>query len=309
MLTVATDKPAYPPYFEDDDPTNGEGFESAVAYAIAKQLGYPPAKVKWTVEPFNSSYAPGPKDFDFDVNEISITPPREKAVDFSSPYYTANQAVVALKDSDAAKATSLADLQDAKIGVQIGTTSLDAAEEVIEPEQQAGSLQQLQRRRHGAEERTDRRRRRRPADGALHHRRPGPERDRGRPVRRSRRRPVGRAAGQRLTADRLRLRSGRRAEELRRARPDHPALDEPGRRRPRTSAQDDLSLGAVGAKAQLAAPSPPGVRIGGRVTETAVISDRRLEREAAKRRQARRGQAIAAALQRRSSSAASPPGS
>jgi polar amino acid transport system substrate-binding protein len=133
VLTVATDKPAYPPYFEDDDPTNGEGFESAVAYAIAKQLGYPAAKVNWTVEPFNSSYAPGPKDFDFDVNQITITPPREKAVDFSAPYYTANQAVVALKDSDAAKAKSLAELQDAKLGVQIATTSLEAAEEEIEP--------------------------------------------------------------------------------------------------------------------------------------------------------------------------------
>jgi polar amino acid transport system substrate-binding protein len=133
VLTVATDKPAYPPYFEDNDPTNGEGFESAVAFAIAKQLGYPPAKVEWTVEPFNSSYAPGPKSFDFDVNQISITPPREKAVDFSAPYYTANQAVVALKDSDAAKATSLSELQDAQLGVQIATTSLEAAEAEIEP--------------------------------------------------------------------------------------------------------------------------------------------------------------------------------
>jgi polar amino acid transport system substrate-binding protein len=136
VLTVATDKPAYPPYFEDDDPTNGEGFESAVAYAIGKQLGYPAAKVKWTVEPFNSSYAPGPKDFDFDLNEISITPPRQKVVDFSSPYYTANQAVVALKDSDAAGATSVADLADTRIGVQIGTTSLSAVEEVIDPSEQ-----------------------------------------------------------------------------------------------------------------------------------------------------------------------------
>jgi len=133
VLTVATDKPAYPPYFEDNDPTNGEGFESAVAYAIAKQLGYPPAKVDWTVESFNASFAPGPKDFDFDVNQISITPPREKAVDFSAPYYKANQAVVALKDSDAAQAKSLADLQDAKIGVQIGTSSLEEAETEIEP--------------------------------------------------------------------------------------------------------------------------------------------------------------------------------
>jgi polar amino acid transport system substrate-binding protein len=135
-LTVATDKPAYPPYFEDDEPANGEGFESAVAFAIGKQLGYKPAQVKWTVEPFNSSYAPGPKDFDFDVNEISITPPRAKVVDFSSPYYTANQAVVALKDSDAAGATSIADLEDTRIGVQIGTTSLSAVEEVIGPSSQ-----------------------------------------------------------------------------------------------------------------------------------------------------------------------------
>jgi polar amino acid transport system substrate-binding protein len=135
-LTIATDKPAFPPYFEDDDPTNAEGFESAVAYAIAEQLGYPASKVEWTVEPFNSSYAPGPKDFDFDVNQISVTPVREKAVDFSSPYYTANQAVVALKDSDAAAAKSLADLEGAQIGVQIGTTSLDAVEEEIDPSEE-----------------------------------------------------------------------------------------------------------------------------------------------------------------------------
>ncbi len=135
-LTVATDKPAYPPYFEDDDPTNGEGFESAVAYAVAANLGFAKADVDWTVVPFNSSYAPGPKDFDFDVNQISITPTREKAADFSAPYYTANQAVVALKDSEAADATSLADLQSAKIGVQIGTTSLDGVEEKIEPSEQ-----------------------------------------------------------------------------------------------------------------------------------------------------------------------------
>jgi polar amino acid transport system substrate-binding protein len=136
VLTVATDKPAFPPYFEGDDPTNGEGFESAVAYAIGKHLGYPPAKVEWTVEPFNSSYAPGPKDFDFDVNEISITPARSKVVDFSSPYYTANQAVVALKDSGAAKATTLADLADTRFGVQIGTTSLTAVEDSISPGEQ-----------------------------------------------------------------------------------------------------------------------------------------------------------------------------
>jgi polar amino acid transport system substrate-binding protein len=135
-LTVATDKPAYPPYFEDDTPSNGKGFESAVAYAIAKQLGFAPTEVKWTVEPFNASYAPGKKKFDFDLNQISITPARQKRVDFSEPYYTAPQAVVALKKSDAASAGSLADLKDAKIGVQIGTTSLDAVTATIAPSSQ-----------------------------------------------------------------------------------------------------------------------------------------------------------------------------
>jgi polar amino acid transport system substrate-binding protein len=135
-LTVATDKPAYPPYFENNDPANGRGFESATAYAIADQLGYSRSDVKWVVEPFNSSYAPGPKNFDFDVNEISITPPRQQHVDFSAPYYTANQAVVAAKGSSAAGAKSLSDLKDAAIGVQIGTTSLDAVNSEIQPSSQ-----------------------------------------------------------------------------------------------------------------------------------------------------------------------------
>ena len=134
-LTIATDDPAFPPYFEDNDPTNGEGFESATAYAIADQLGFAQDDVEWTVEAFNSSFAPGPKDFDFDLNEISITPKRAEQVDFSIPYYEAEQAVVALKDSDAAAATSLADLADADIGVQIGTTSLDAVNASIQPSQ------------------------------------------------------------------------------------------------------------------------------------------------------------------------------
>lgn len=132
-LTVATDKPAFPPYFVADDPTNGEGFESAVAFAIAEQLGFSEADVDWVVEPFNSSYAPGPKDFDLDLNQISITPKRAEQVDFSSPYYVAEQAIVALKDSELADAASLADFADAAIGVQIGTTSLDAVNEVIAP--------------------------------------------------------------------------------------------------------------------------------------------------------------------------------
>jgi polar amino acid transport system substrate-binding protein len=133
QLTVGTDKPAFPPYFVDDDPTNGKGFESAVAYAVADELGFGKADVKWTVVPFNSSYAPGPKDFDFDINQISITPDREKAVDFSKPYYVAPQAVVTAKGADLGNVSSLADLKDASIGVQIGTTSLDAVEEVIDP--------------------------------------------------------------------------------------------------------------------------------------------------------------------------------
>lgn len=132
-LTIGTDKPAYPPYFVDDDPTNGEGFESAVGYAIAEQLGFTEDQVEWTVVPFNKSFAPGPKDFDFDLNQVSITPQRAQAVDFSAPYYEADQAIVATKGSEYADATSLADFQDASIGVQIGTTSLEAVEASIQP--------------------------------------------------------------------------------------------------------------------------------------------------------------------------------
>jgi polar amino acid transport system substrate-binding protein len=132
-LTIATDKPAYPPYFEDNDPTNGKGFESAVGYAIGDKLGYTPDQIAWTVEPFNASYSPGPKDFDFDLNQISITPKRAEQVDFSSPYYTADQSVVALPGTLPDKLTTPGDLADVKIGVQIGTTSLDAVTQSIEP--------------------------------------------------------------------------------------------------------------------------------------------------------------------------------
>jgi polar amino acid transport system substrate-binding protein len=135
-LTVGTDKPAYPPYFEDNDPTNGKGFESAVAYAVAKQLGFSRSEVTWKTVPFNASFAPGSKNFDFDINEISITPKRAQHVDFSTAYYTAPQAVVALKSKPAAKATSLDQLKSAKLGVQLGTTSLDAVTETIKPASQ-----------------------------------------------------------------------------------------------------------------------------------------------------------------------------
>jgi polar amino acid transport system substrate-binding protein len=133
QLTVGTDKPAFPPYFVDDDPTNGKGFESAVAYAVADGLGFTKDQVEWTVVPFNASYAPGPKEFDFDINQISITPQREKVVDFSEPYYTAPQAVVTPKNSEFANAETFADLEGATIGVQIGTTSLDAVDQVMQP--------------------------------------------------------------------------------------------------------------------------------------------------------------------------------
>lgn len=133
MLTIGTDTPAYPPYFVDDDPTNGEGFESAVAYAVATQLGFAPTDVKWEVVPFNTSYAPGDKNFDFDINQISITPERSEVVDFSDGYYAVNQAVVAFNDSPIAGATTLAELKEAKLGAQVGTTSLDFVTEVVQP--------------------------------------------------------------------------------------------------------------------------------------------------------------------------------
>ncbi len=132
QLTIATDSPAYEPWFIDDDPSNGKGYESAVAYALAEQLGFAKSDVKWVTVPFNNSYKPGKKDFDFDINQISITPAREKVVDFSTPYYSASQAVITLKDATTS-AGSLADLAALKLGAQTGTTSLTAITEVIEP--------------------------------------------------------------------------------------------------------------------------------------------------------------------------------
>jgi polar amino acid transport system substrate-binding protein len=133
VLTVATDSPAYPPYVIDDDPTSGEGFESAVAYAIADRLGFAPEEVTWIRVPFNATYAPGPKKFDFDVNQVSISEERRQGADFSEPYYTTPQGVLVAGDSEFADATTLADLAEARIGVQVGTTSLDAVTEVIAP--------------------------------------------------------------------------------------------------------------------------------------------------------------------------------
>ncbi|WP_031107796.1 ABC transporter substrate-binding protein [Streptomyces sp. NRRL S-146] len=136
-LTIATDEPAYEPWFKDDKPANGKGFESAVAYAVAEQLGYGKDKVAWQTVPFNKAFAPGEKTFDFDINQVSVSEERKKAVDFSSGYYDVRQAVVALKGSKAAKAKSVADLKGVKLGAQVGTTSLNYIDDVVKPKQAA----------------------------------------------------------------------------------------------------------------------------------------------------------------------------
>jgi polar amino acid transport system substrate-binding protein len=136
-LTIGTDSPAFPPWFEDDDPTNGKGFESAVAYAVADELGFTKDQVTWTTVAFNNAFAPGEKDFDFDINQVSISPDRDEAIDFSDGYYDVNQAIVGFADSEAAGATTLDDLKGLKLGAQLGTTSLDFINDVIQPDQEA----------------------------------------------------------------------------------------------------------------------------------------------------------------------------
>ncbi|HUD76768.1 MAG TPA: ABC transporter substrate-binding protein [Streptosporangiaceae bacterium] len=143
VLTVATDKPAYPPWFENNNPANGKGYESAVAYAIAKQLGFRPSQVRWAYEPFDASYAPGPKKFDFDINEISYTPQRATAVTFSSSYYDVQQALVAIKSSPIVTKHSPAQLKSYVYGDQIGTTSLAFITGSIQPTSQPKVFQTL----------------------------------------------------------------------------------------------------------------------------------------------------------------------
>lgn len=132
-LTIATGEPAYSPWVEGDDPAAGKGFEAAVAYAVAEKLGYPKDKVSWIRTPFDTVIAPGPKDFDLNIQQFSATEERRKAVDFSTPYYTTTQAVVTTTDSAAASADSLQDLAGLKLGVAAGTSTLDTVNEIIKP--------------------------------------------------------------------------------------------------------------------------------------------------------------------------------
>ena len=136
VLTIATGEPAFPPYVVDNDPTNKQGFEAAVAYAVAAELGYTDDKVTWVRTTFDEAIQPGPKTFDFNLQQDSITEERKANITFSAPYYTSNQAIVALAGSAAEGATSIADLADVKFGVQAGTTSLQFVNDVITPNEE-----------------------------------------------------------------------------------------------------------------------------------------------------------------------------
>ena len=148
VLTIGTDNPAYPPWFEGgtsedsqweiNDPSTGEGYESAVAYAVAEELGFEDDEVQWIEVPFNQAFKPGPKDFDFDINQISYKPARDEAVDFSDSYYDVNQAVVSVEGSPIEGATSIEELGSVKLGAPVGTTSFDVIENVVQPEEDPG---------------------------------------------------------------------------------------------------------------------------------------------------------------------------
>ncbi|WP_369374818.1 ABC transporter substrate-binding protein [Promicromonospora sp. Populi] len=133
-LTIATGEPAYSPWVEDDDPASGEGFEAAVAYAVADRMGFAPADVEWVRTTFDEAIAPGPKDFDLNLQQFSVTDERRAAVDFSTPYYVTTQVVITVEDSPAASATGIDDLKPLRVGAATGSTSLDAVEEIIAPD-------------------------------------------------------------------------------------------------------------------------------------------------------------------------------
>ena len=143
-LTVGTDNPAFPPWFGGDekspwkvsDPQSGKGFESAVAYAVARKLGLAQSDVTWIRVPFNTAFAPGPKKFDFDINQISFKPVRAKAVDFSNSYYDVNQAMVVLRGTKIAQADGIDELKPYKLGAQLGTTSYDFITDRVKPTKQ-----------------------------------------------------------------------------------------------------------------------------------------------------------------------------
>ena len=146
-LTIGTDNPAYSPYFTggaghewkgqfNNDPYTGKGFEDAVAYAVAEKLGFQQPDVTWAVTHFNQSFAPGPKNFDLYLAQVSYNAKRAQAVDLSDSYYDVNQSLVALKSNAISKATTLDDLKGYKLGTQIGTTSYDYITNVIKPDSQ-----------------------------------------------------------------------------------------------------------------------------------------------------------------------------
>jgi polar amino acid transport system substrate-binding protein len=145
-LTIGTGNPAYPPWYEGgeilgspfkvNDPSTGEGYESAVAYAIAKRLDFAKPDVKWIAVPFNLTFRPGPKNFDFAMQQISYSKKRAEAVDFSDSYYDVNQALVALKDKPLANVTSIAELKDEELGLVVGTTSYQYIIDNIRPNKQ-----------------------------------------------------------------------------------------------------------------------------------------------------------------------------
>ena len=133
-LTIATGEPAYFPYVIDNDPTSGQGLESAIAYAVAAELGFAPEDVEWVRTTFEAAIAPGPKTFDFNIQQYSITDERKQAVDFSTPYYQASQGIVAIKGSAAEGVTTLAGVKGLRLGAMAGSTSAQTVEEVVQPD-------------------------------------------------------------------------------------------------------------------------------------------------------------------------------
>jgi polar amino acid transport system substrate-binding protein len=154
VLTIGTDNPAFPPYFAGgetkkheswkfNDPYTRKGFEDAVAYEVAARLGFADAKVAWVVAPFNQTYKPGSRNYDFAIEQIDYSAKRAKAVDFSDSYYDKARAVVAVKGTPITSATSLADLKDFKLATQIGTTDYDFIIDVIQPNEEPGAYNSL----------------------------------------------------------------------------------------------------------------------------------------------------------------------